>query len=102
MNFQSIMQQAQKMQREMAKKLEEFEAKEFEYDYKNSSVIVKITGKLEIKGISISDVLVDPDDKTTLEDMVAEAVSAAIKEVSAAKDEITASAMPKGGMPGLF
>ena len=45
MNFQNIMQQAQKMQKEMTKKLQEFEAKEFEYDYKNSSVIVKITGK---------------------------------------------------------
>ncbi len=101
MNFNSIMQQAQKMQRDLAKKLEEFEAKEFEYDYQNGSVIVKISGKLEIKGITISDVLIDPDDKITLQDMIAEATTAAIKEVKNMKDQITSSSMPKG-MPGLF
>ena len=34
--------------------------------------------------------------------MVSEAVNAAIKEVNEAKDQITASAMPKGAIPGLF
>ncbi|MDE7433946.1 MAG: YbaB/EbfC family nucleoid-associated protein [Mycoplasmoidaceae bacterium] len=102
MNFNSIMQQAQKMQRELAKKLDEFEQKEFEYDYQNSSVVVKLNGKLEILNITISDVLVDPEDKTTLQEMVCEAVNSAIKEVSKAKDAITSSTMPKGGMPGLF
>ena len=101
MNFQNLMQQAQKMQREMNKKIADFEAKEFEYNYQNSSVIVKLTGKLEINNIIINDVLVDPEDKTTLQDMVTEAINAAIKAVSQQKDTITQSAMPKG-MGGLF
>lgn len=95
------MQQAQKAQREIAKKTEEFEAKEFEYNYQNSSIIVKISGKLEIKAITIADVLVDPDDKITLQEMIAEACTNAIREISKMKDAIASSSMPKG-IPGMF
>ena len=42
MNFNNLMQQAKNMQ----KKLDEFNKREFEYDYSNGSVIVKLTGDL--------------------------------------------------------
>ncbi len=97
MNIQSMMMQAQKMQKELAKKNAEFEAQIFDFEYQNKAITIQISGKLEIKKISIIDDLIDIDDKITLEEMVAEAINYAIGEVSSKKS----SNMPKG-MPGLF
>jgi DNA-binding YbaB/EbfC family protein len=81
MNMQSMMAQAQRMQKELQKKMDEFKSKAFEYSYKNDSIVVTIMGDFTITNISINQVLVDPDDKQTLEEMVCEAVNAAIKGV---------------------
>ncbi len=87
MNLNNLMQQAQKAKKEYDKKLAEFETKEFEYDYQNGSVIVKIGGNLKIKSLTISNTLIDPDDKITLQEMVAEAINNAIVLVNKQKQE---------------
>lgn len=94
MNMQKLMAQAKKMQADLEKKTNEFNQKEFEFNYKNS-ITVKIKGTLEIIGIDINKTLIDPDDKTMLEEMVAEAINEAISDVSQQKDKITQINLPK-------
>ena len=87
MNFNNLMQQAKMMQ----KKLDEFNKKEFEYDYSNGSVVVKLTGDLKIIGLTINKTLIDPEDPITLQEMVAEAINSAIALVNEQKEEIAPS-----------
>lgn len=101
MNMNQIMAQAQKVQREMQKKLEELYKQEFTYDYQNGSVMVTITGKGVIKSIEINKTLIDPQDPITLQEMVTEAINSAIEQVTAKAEAIQQSMMPSG-MGGLF
>ena len=75
----------------MQKKLDEFSKKEFEYDYSNGSVIVKLTGDLKIISLTINKTLIDPEDPITLQEMVAEAINSAIALVNEQKEEIAPS-----------
>jgi DNA-binding YbaB/EbfC family protein len=88
MNINNLMAQAQKMQKDLSKKIGEFEKKEFSYDYKNGSVVVNIKGDFTITKIDINKVLIDPEDSQLLEEMIAEAVTAAVKGVKNDRDEI--------------
>lgn len=94
MNLQKLMAEAKKMQANIDKKISEFDQKEFDFSYKKY-INVKIKGSLEIVKIDIDKELIDPEDKTMLEEMVAEAVNEAISNVSKEKDKITQSVMPK-------
>lgn len=101
MNMNQIMAQAQKVQKEMQKKLEELYKQEFTYDYQNGSVMVTIYGNGVIKNIEINKTLIDPEDPITLQEMVTEAINSATEQVKAKVDEIQSSVMPSG-MGGLF
>lgn len=94
MNLQKLMAEAKKMQANIDKKISEFDQKEFDFSYKNY-INIKIKGSLQIVKIEIDKQLVDPDDKTILEEMVVEAVNEAISNVAKEKDKITQSVMPK-------
>lgn len=87
MNFNNLMQQAKNMQ----KKLDEFNKREFEYDYSNGSVIVKLTGDLRIINLTINKTLIDPEDQITLQEMVAEAINSAMALVNEQKEEVVPS-----------
>lgn len=87
MNFNNLMQQAKNMQ----KKLDEFNKREFEYNYSNGSVIVKLTGDLRIISLTINKTLIDPEDPITLQEMVAEAINSAMTLVNEQKEEVVPS-----------
>ncbi|MBP5256750.1 MAG: YbaB/EbfC family nucleoid-associated protein [Mycoplasma sp.] len=87
MNFNNLVQQAKIMQ----KKLDEFNKREFEYDYSNGSVIVKLTGDLKIISLTINKTLIDPEDPITLQEMVTEAINSAMTLVNEQKEEIAPS-----------
>lgn len=101
-NMNSMMKQAQKLQKEMAQMQEEIEKAEFEASVGGGAVVVKVTGKKEILSIKIKEEVVDPDDVEMLEDLVLSAVNEALKKA----EEETSNKMGKltGGMniPGLF
>ena len=92
MNFNNLMQQAKNMQ----KKLDEFNKREFEYNYSNGSVVIKLTGDLRIISLTINKTLIDPEDPITLQEMVAEAINSAMALVNEQKEEV----VPSGG--GMF
>ena len=99
MNMNALMQQAQKMQREMEKAQKNLEAKEFEVVSAGGGIKVIITGAKEIKSIDIDKEIIDPEDKDMLQDMIVVAVNAANKKV----DDTTNAKMAKfGNIPGMF
>lgn len=98
-NMNNMMKQLKKAQENMQKKQEEIEATILEVD--KGMVKVEITGKKEIKSITIDPEVVDKDDVEMLEDLIMVAVNEAIAKA----DELMNSEMGKltGGLgiPGL-
>lgn len=98
-NMNNMMKQLKKAQENMQKKQEEIEATTLEVD--KGMVKVEITGKKEIKSITIDPEVVDPDDVEMLEDLIMVAVNEAIAKA----DDLMNSEMGKltGGLgiPGL-
>lgn len=82
----SIMQQAQKMQEELKKAQEELALMQVQGESGGGLVTVLMTGKREVRKVSIDDSLVG-EDKDMLEDMVAAAINDAVHKVAKMKEE---------------
>jgi DNA-binding YbaB/EbfC family protein len=102
MNMNNLMKQAQQMQSKLAMLQNELSEREVEASAGGGMVKVKVNGKQQLLSISINRECVDPNDVSTLEDLVFTAVNQAMKE----SQEMVQQAMSKvtGGMniPGLF
>ncbi len=97
MNMQQIMQQAQRMQRDITKKKEEIDAMEFLG--KSEWVEIVFNGKREIKSFKILKDEFDADDKEMLEDMIMIAIKDAFSKI----DKETESKLGSyASMSGLF
>ena len=90
MNMQALMQQAQKMQREMEKAQKDLEAKEFEIISAGGGIKVTITGKKLVKNIEIDEDIIDPEEKEMLQDMIVVAINEAISKVISEEQKIVA------------
>ena len=101
-NMQKLMQQAQKMQSDMAKMQEGLKEMTVEAESGGGMVKVVASGAQEVLSIAINPEVVDPEDVEMLEDLVL----AAVKEAISKAQELSAGEMQKitGGMnmPGLF
>ena len=101
-NMQKLMQQAQKMQANVARVQEGLKEMQVEGVSGGGMVRVLANGAQEIVGISIDPQVIDPDDAEMLEDLVL----AAMREAQNAARELAAQEMGKVtggmGMPGLF
>jgi DNA-binding YbaB/EbfC family protein len=101
-DMNSMLRQAQKMQENMEKVKEELELQEYSITSGGGAVEVTITGKREIKAITIKPEVVDPEDIEMLQDLLTAAVNEAIRKV----DDTSSREMEKvtGGMsiPGMF
>ena len=99
MNMNALMQQAKKMQEQMAKAEEELENAEIVGKAGGEMVVVTMNGKKELKSIKLDKTAVDPDDIEMLEDLII----VAIKDASAKADEMKNNKMgPMGGLGGLM
>ena len=102
MNQAAMIKQAQKMQQEMLRMQEEMENKTYSATAGGGMVTATVTGKHELKDLTINPEAVDPDDVEMLQDMVI----AAVNEAMRAADEDSASNMSRitGGLNlgGLF
>lgn len=81
-----IMQQAQKMQDNLKKAQEELGAMEVQGESGGGLVTIVMTGKREVRKVSIDQSLVG-DDKDMLEDLVAAAINDAVHKVGKMKKE---------------
>ena len=80
MNMQQLMQQAQRMQREITKKKEEIDNTTFEG--KSEWVNITFNGKREILSFKITkEGVIDEDDKEMLEDMIMIAIKDAFSKI---------------------
>lgn len=95
-NMNNLMKQAQKMQKQMEKTQAELENKEVTATAGGGVVEVVVSGKRELKSITIDPEVVDPDDVETLEDLVMAAVNEGLRQA----EELTSKEMAKvtGGM----
>lgn len=82
----NIMQQAQKMQEELQKAQEELGSLEVQGEAGAGLVKILMTGKREVRKVSIDDSLVG-EDRDMLEDMVAAAINDAVHKVNKMKQE---------------
>ena len=101
-NMSSMLKQAQKMQEDMQKAQEELEQKEFRTSVGGGAVEAVISGKKEVKELTIKPEVVDPEDVEMLQDLIMSAINEGLRQV----EEVSADEMTKitGGMniPGLF
>lgn len=86
----NLMQQAQKMQEELQKTQEELAALEVVGESGAGLVQIVMTGKREVRKVSIDPSLVG-DDRDMLEDLVAAAINDAVRKVAKLKQEKMAS-----------
>lgn len=105
MDFNSLLQQAKKMQEEMEKQEQELNAKEYRSTVSRSIVEVVMTGDFQITQININENFARDfsfDDKEILEDAITLAVNELTKKIE--QDKAGAIGQLAGGMniPGLF
>jgi DNA-binding YbaB/EbfC family protein len=97
MNIEEIMKAAQNVQAELQKAQDSLEAIEVEGASGGGLVKIRASAKGRIISVSIDDSLLQPSEKTMLEDLVA----AAFNDARAKADQVSASEMAKmtAGLP---
>ena len=98
MNINQLMKEAKKMQADLEKSQEELQSREFEASSGGGAISVKVGGNKEIKSISISKDVVDPDDVEMLQDLIITCVNEALRKVDSAQ----AASMGKFNIPGML
>jgi len=100
-NMQQLLQQAQKMQQDLANAQEELARTEVDGQAGGGLVKATVTGAGELRALKIDPKAVDPEDVETLEDLVLAAVHNAT-EAGRAVTEKTMGPLTGGlGLPGL-
>lgn len=98
MNLNSLMKEAKKMQADLEKSQEELAMQEFDATAGGGAITVKVTGKKELKEITIKKEVVDPEDVEMLQDLILTCVNEALRKVDSAQ----AAQMGKYNIPGLM
>lgn len=101
-NMNQMIKQAQKMQEQMLKMQEEMETKTYEAVVGGGAVKVVVDGKREVKEITLSPEVVDPDDIEMLQDLVIAAVNEGLRKVDAESSAQLGSITGGLNIPGLF
>ncbi len=100
-NLQQLLQQAQKMQEQLASAQEELADTEVKGSAGGGLVTATVTGSAELKSITIDPKAVDPDDIELLQDLVVAAVRSATEEArKVQQDKMGPIAGGLGGMAG--
>ena len=106
MNIQAMMKQAQQMQARMQEMQAKLEATEVEGASGGGMVKVTLTGKGDLRRVSIDPSLMTADDREVLEDLLLAAHADAKQKVEAQMAEemqkATAGLNLPGGLPGGF
>ena len=100
-NMQSMIQQAQKMQDDITKKQAEIDEMEFKSSVGGGVVEVVISGKKEVKSVTLKPEVVDPEEIEMLQDLVISAVNEALRMVEAKTSEEMDKITNGLNIPGL-
>ena len=88
-NMQQLMKQAQKMQQELLAAQEQLASAEVTGSAGGGLVTATVTGSGELRAVTISPSVVDPDDVETLQDLVV----AAVRDANRAAQELASERM---------
>lgn len=102
MDINSIMKQAQKIQKQLEKKQNEFEMTEYIFESHSGTIKIKILGSKQITLLKINEALIDKNEKEMLEDMLLVAFNEATKSISDERTKILESASNNIGLPEIF
>ncbi len=91
----NLMKQAQQMQANVEKAQQELALMEVTGEAGGGMVKITMTGKHDVKRVSIEDALFQ-DDKDMLEDLIAAAVNDAVRQVEKTSQDRMAGMMPAG------
>ncbi|MBE6956835.1 MAG: YbaB/EbfC family nucleoid-associated protein [Ruminococcaceae bacterium] len=92
----NMIKQAQKMQQDLLRMQQELEAKEYTATAGGGVVTACVSGKRQLKELTIDPEAVDPDDVEMLQDMIVAAVNQALR--SAEEDAGSSMQQLTGGM----
>ncbi|MCK5945659.1 MAG: YbaB/EbfC family nucleoid-associated protein [Mycoplasmataceae bacterium] len=95
MNINLMMQQAKKMQADMEESKKILDKKEFKVEKQGVTLIMM--GNKTVKSIDINEILVDPEDKDILEDLMIIAFNEAIEMIQ--EEEEASAPQAPAGMP---
>ncbi|MBZ2116565.1 YbaB/EbfC family nucleoid-associated protein [Streptococcus gordonii] len=84
MNMQSMMKQAQKLQKQMEQSQAELAATEFVGKSAQDLVTATLTGDKKVVKIDFQTAVVDPEDLETLSDMTVQALNNALEQIDEA------------------
>ncbi|MDB1086473.1 YbaB/EbfC family nucleoid-associated protein [Streptomyces sp. ACA25] len=103
-DMQQLLQQAQKMQQDLAAAQEELAQESVQGSAGGGLVTATVTGAGELQGLVIDPKAVDPEDTETLADLVVAAIrdaNNAAQDLAQEKLGPLAEGLGGGGMPGL-
>jgi DNA-binding YbaB/EbfC family protein len=100
-NMNSVIKKAQKMQEEIAKLQAELEVKEYSASVGGGQVEAVVTGKKEVKSLTIKPEVVDPEDIEMLQDLVISAINEAMRAADADSDERMGQLTGNINIPGI-
>ena len=95
----NMIKQAQKMQQDMLKMQQELEEKTYEASAGGGVVTASVSGKRELKSLTIDPDAVDPDDVEMLEDMIVAAVNEALRAAESTLQNPRLACSPAGDFP---
>lgn len=99
MDINKLMQQAQAMQKELEKANEQINATEFEGSASNGLVKVTINGENKVLAVNIDPLILNPEDKEMIEDLIMIAVNDAIDKADELKKDRFGSMASAMGLP---
>lgn len=101
-NFGNLIQQAQRMQRDLARVQDELKERMVEGSSGDGAVTVIASGTQEIMSIKVSPDAIDPDDPETLEDLLIVAVNNALEKSRELQRQETEKVTGGMNIPGLM
>lgn len=101
-NMNGMIKQAQKMQEEMAKATEQIEQMDFSATVGGGAVSILMSGKKEVKSLTIKPEVVDPEDIDMLQDLLIAAFNECMKQIEDTSSETMGKITGGLNVPGLF
>ena len=101
-DMNAMIRQAQKMQDKITELQEDIEARDFTASVGGGAVEVVVTGKKNIKSLTIKPEVVDPEDIEMLQDLIISAVNEAVNQVEATTESEMSKITGGVSLPGLF
>ena len=99
--MESILRQAQKMQKQMARLQDELKERVVEGTAGGGVVTAHVNCAMEVLSVKIDPEVVDPEDVAMLEDLVVAAISQATKKAQEIRDAEMAKVTGGLGLPGM-